>query len=815
MPAAKRFRIAFSFAGEMRDFVEKTAAILARKFGQDVILYDKYHEAEFAVYNLGIKLPKLYREECDLVVAVFSRDYDQKRWTGWEWMAIHAQLTKQDSTRIMLTRFHRVNPEGLFENAGFVELDRKSPEETADLILERLALNEGLPRRYYVGFFQAPALRGNILNNLPRLQPFFGREKELAVIREALDPDNRTWGVLINGPGGMGKTSLAVRAAYDSPPGQFKRIVFVSAKDREMDDDGANKLDNFHIPGLQEMFNELARQLGCLEFQRAREAERIPLLQKALGETNSLLVLDNLESLGNNDCSQIFTFLRRLPSGCKAILTSRRRMGSHADRLSLGKFSKAAALETLANLAKREPLLAATSKKARVDLYKKTGTPLLLRWTAGQLGRGSCRTLDCALKFLQSCPRENDPLEFVFGDLARELTENETEILAALTYFTLPANVKHLAAAAGIEELPAESALRSLANRALVTPDQKEQEYTLFPLVAEFLRSHRTEAVAAAGRRLEERARDLITKYGGDNHANFRLLNAAWPSVAPAIELFLAGGNAELQKVCDALWRFLDFTGRWDERLSLSLKAAEVAIKAGDHPSAGWRTYEAGYVYRLRHEAERVLEYAEKAARHWNTARGGDKEMAAAEKLRALGFQLSGNYRNAIVSFEEALRLRQRICGGEEGVSTALNDLAIVHRLAGEFPVSDQYFVRALKLAREIGYQPGIASFTGHYAELALDRGDWRRAEELAREALSLSQNVGRDQSIGMDCRRLALALVRQGKANAADALVHASRAVELFTRLGSPDVIEAQETLKECEAALREVGGGDVQPPK
>ena len=68
----KRFRIAFSFAGEKRDFVEKVAAILATRFGEPAILYDKYHEAEFARYDLGIYLPKLYREEADLIVAVIN-----------------------------------------------------------------------------------------------------------------------------------------------------------------------------------------------------------------------------------------------------------------------------------------------------------------------------------------------------------------------------------------------------------------------------------------------------------------------------------------------------------------------------------------------------------------------------------------------------------------------------------------------------------------------------------------------------------------------------------------------------------------------
>jgi hypothetical protein len=98
-------------------------------------------------------------------------------------------------------------------------------------------------------------LRTSTPNNLPRLQPFFGREKELAAIREALDPESRTWGALISGPGGMGKTSLAVRAAYDCPPGQFQRIIFLSVKDRELDDDGVRWLGGFILPGFLEMLN--------------------------------------------------------------------------------------------------------------------------------------------------------------------------------------------------------------------------------------------------------------------------------------------------------------------------------------------------------------------------------------------------------------------------------------------------------------------------------------------------------------------------------------------------------------------------------
>lgn len=43
----RRFSIAFSFAGEKRDYVAKVADILAARFTKDEILYDKYHKAKF------------------------------------------------------------------------------------------------------------------------------------------------------------------------------------------------------------------------------------------------------------------------------------------------------------------------------------------------------------------------------------------------------------------------------------------------------------------------------------------------------------------------------------------------------------------------------------------------------------------------------------------------------------------------------------------------------------------------------------------------------------------------------------------------
>lgn len=153
----RRFRIAFSFAGEKRDFVAKVAEILAVRFGKESILYDKFHEAEFARHDLGLRLPKLYSEQSELIVPVLCPTYKAKLWTGWEWIHIFGLLTPDNGSRVMPSRFEHATAEGLSPASGFIELDDKSPEEFAALILQRLAINEGKTKDHYIDSATASA----------------------------------------------------------------------------------------------------------------------------------------------------------------------------------------------------------------------------------------------------------------------------------------------------------------------------------------------------------------------------------------------------------------------------------------------------------------------------------------------------------------------------------------------------------------------------------------------------------------------------------------------------------------------------------
>jgi tetratricopeptide (TPR) repeat protein len=322
-------------------------------------------------------------------------------------------------------------------------------------------------------------------------------------------------------------------------------------------------------------------------------------------------------------------------------------------------------------------------------------------------------------------------------------------------------------------------------------------------MVADFLLRKRPEVVAETGGRLEKRAYELIVENGYKRYDRFPVLDEAWPTVAPALPLFIDGTNAQLQTVCSALTNFLHFTGRWDEQLSLEQQAEARAVAASDHNHAGWRAFQVGMVHYLRRQrVYTVLACADRAASHWDTAQAGTRERATAIRLRGLGHELQVDYAGAIAAFREELDLHRTLSSESRDVSNALNDLASAEERSGDPSAAERDYREALRIALAVGYSEGVAYITGNLAGLALSREDWVEAETLAREALLLSDKVGRNDAIALDCHRLAKALLYQGKRKAA--LPHARRALRIYTHLASPYIEAARYTLEQCEPSVR-----------
>jgi len=333
-------------------------------------------------------------------------------------------------------------------------------------------------------------------SNLPTIQRFFDRETELAKLLPDLHPDATGWGALIDGPGGMGKTTLAIRAAELAAPGHFDDIVFLSAKQTAMDPHGPHDESPFAVSGFTQMLDAIARRLQKPEITQAPADERPRLLIDALTGTRTLLVLDNLETLTDADQRSLFAFLSHLPRTCKALLTSRPLVIATGRRLKLQQLDQAAALQTLADIARDNPALAAAPEPDRLRLITQTGgNTLLLTWTAWQVGSGYCTTIADALAHLRSCPQGNDPLQFIFGDLLARFTPEEERIVATLSYPTEPIPVTAIAEISGVDEPTTRRALKLLTNRSIVLPQEGEEKYALVPMVAEFIRHARPDMV--------------------------------------------------------------------------------------------------------------------------------------------------------------------------------------------------------------------------------------------------------------------------------------------------------------------------------
>lgn len=135
----RRFAVAVSFPGECRDLVENISNALAEVFGQPRVLYDRFHQVEFARQNLDTYLQHLYANESDLIVIFVCKAYGEKQWCGLEWRAIRDLMTKRTRPEedFMILRLDDSKLEGWLSIDGYIDISKNAPRQVTDWILQR------------------------------------------------------------------------------------------------------------------------------------------------------------------------------------------------------------------------------------------------------------------------------------------------------------------------------------------------------------------------------------------------------------------------------------------------------------------------------------------------------------------------------------------------------------------------------------------------------------------------------------------------------------------------------------------------------
>jgi predicted ATPase/transcriptional regulator with XRE-family HTH domain len=661
--------------------------------------------------------------------------------------------------------------------------------------------------------FRIPISTSRIPTERPSLPyqptPFFGRETELREIARILaDPACRLLTLL--GPGGIGKTRLAVEVAARQVELFADGVVFVP-------------LATAATP------QQIVTAIGdALHLRFAGQSDPTASLLESLRARHNLLVLDNFEHLleGADLVHAILQSARRI----SILATSRERLNLQSEWLldvegltyppddpppmSAGPGRADATtysavqlfLQRARQIQQTFPVTPATITTIVNICRHVAGMPLAIELAASNLRsvplaeieRQILSSLDMLATTLRDMPPRHRSLRVVFDQSWSLLDEPERALFRQLAVFRGGCTV-HAAVQVADATLPLLTTLvdKSLLRQDSVSTRQGAMEETRFDML-EPVHEYAFEKLAIHGEAETLRRRhatyylalaEMVAARWEDPAANATVeqLDLEYNNMRAALEWARDSDHALGLQLATALTRFWHSRaylseGRvWMEELlageEMDPNPVEREIRARALRSAAWLAAD-------RHDfayAERLLEQSRSLDR--NMQEKGDQTsllLNAALQARAVG-----RYGRALPLLEEALA-RHRAAGdrgrlSDRGLGWSLYLLALVVREQGDFARATRLLEESVDLHHELGDGEGWAQCRLGLGDVARDLGDAAGVRKHTEESLAVYRAFGTQWALGFAFNNLAVAAYLEGDLPQALALVNDSAA--LFRR--------------------------------
>ena len=636
--------------------------------------------------------------------------------------------------------------------------------EITDLGEHRLKdIPEAVPV-YQLGSSTFPPLKTISNTNLPRpASSFVGRDDELLEVLSRFEDGARL--VTLTGPGGTGKTRLAIEAAATLVP-EFKAGVFWVG------------LATLRDPAL--VTETIAQTLGAKDE-----------LAEHIGERELLLLLDNLEQV--IDCAPQLSALLEACPNLKLLVTSRELLRirgeveyavpplAEAEAVALfGERSQLEPDDTIAELCRRldDMPLAVELAAARTSVL--TPEQILERLSPWlDLLRGG-RDADPRQQTLRST------IEWSYELLTRE----EQHLFARLSVF---AGGCTLEAAEQVCDADIDT-LQSLVEKSLIR--FTDGRYWMLETIGEFA-AERLEVAGEAGKLQRSHAENLLTLADdAESHADpwINRLDAEQGNFRAALDRLEAAGELDLALRLAGTRAMTDF---WASgHVAEGRQRLERLLVRAERPSIDRARALAGAAVLARQagDAALVKRHAGEALELFHEL-GDAHGVANATVTLGLAFADVGDFARAREVFEESVRLCND-AGDESNALFASRCLAWMHEELGEKERAWALYEHNLSWARALGNKNLEAQALGAMAGMALDQGRAGDAVSLLKDVLRIDRDTGEPFQTSIDLTRFARGAAFAGgrDADAARLLSCAEAVRREMGAGGMPNVVRNHE---------------------